>query len=57
MPKNLMTTVLAYWEPRSTFGRTVKDLLPVGLALGVVAASALAAGAFEHVRDCCKIDQ
>ena len=57
MLKTLMTTVLAYWRPRSTFGQTVKDLLPVGLVLGVVAASAVAAGAFEHVWDCCKIAQ
>ena len=57
MLKTLMTTVLAYWRPRSAFGQKVKDLLPVGLVLGVVAASAVAAGAFEHVWDCCKIAQ
>ena len=49
MLKTLMATVLAYWQPRGVFGRRVKELLPVGLVLGALAASALAAGAFEHV--------
>ena len=49
MLKTLMAAVLAYWMPRSAFGRLVKDLLPVGLVLGALAASALTAGAFEHV--------
>ena len=53
----MLQTVLAYWQPRGAFGQKVKGLLPVGLVLGVVAGAVLAAGAFEHVWDCCKIAQ
>ena len=49
MLKSLLTTVLAYWQPRSAFGQRVKVLLPLGLVVGAVTASALTAGAFEHV--------
>lgn len=55
MVKTLMVPLLARWQPRSAAGQRVKDLLPVGLVLGLVAAAALAAGAFEHVWDCCTI--